>query len=63
MKTFQDFSALYWPPNGSKCKRQFQFKLQTVQSRHETALKLSFGPWTVWKCIWRKILECFHQKP
>jgi len=31
------------------------------------ALKLSFGFWTVWypvKCIiWRKILECFHQKP
>jgi len=25
------------------------------------------GPWTVWfplKCImWRKMLECFHQKP
>jgi len=31
------------------------------------ALKLSFGPWTVWfalkSIIWRKILECFHQKP
>jgi len=30
------------------------------------ALKLSFGPWTVWlpvKCIiWRKIQERFHQK-
>jgi len=30
-------------------------------------LKLSFGPWIVWfplKCIiWRKMLECFHQKP
>jgi len=28
---------------------------------------LSFGPWTVWfplkSIIWRKILECFHQKP
>jgi len=35
------------------------------------ALKLSFGPWTVWfplkshwfSIIWRKILERFHQKP
>jgi len=31
------------------------------------ALKLSFGPWTVWfpmkSIIWRKILECLHQKP
>jgi len=31
------------------------------------ALKLSFGPWTVWfplKCIiWRKMLEYFHQQP
>jgi len=30
-------------------------------------LKLSFGPWTVWfplkSIIWRKILECFTQKP
>jgi len=30
------------------------------------ALKLFFGPWTVWfplkSIIWRKILECFHQK-
>jgi len=26
-----------------------------------------FGPWTVWLPVkwrkWRKILECFHQKP
>jgi len=33
----------------------------------EAALKLSFGPWTVWSplksIMWRKILECFHQKP
>jgi len=34
MKTFQDFSpynALYWAPNGSRSKRQFQYKLQTVE--------------------------------
>jgi len=33
----------------------------------EAALKLLFGPWTVWTplkfIIRRKILECFHQKP
>jgi len=33
----------------------------------EAALKLSFGPWTVWhpmkSILWRKILECLHQKP
>jgi len=32
----------------------------------EAALKLSFGPWTIWfplkSIIWRQILECFHQK-
>jgi len=31
------------------------------------AMKLSFWPWTVCfqlkSIIWRKILECFHQKP
>jgi len=30
METFQDFSpynALYWKPNGSRSKRQFQCKL------------------------------------
>jgi len=34
MKTFQDFypyNALYRAPNGSRSKRQFQCKLQTVQ--------------------------------
>jgi len=34
MKTFQDcslYNALYWAPNGSRSKRQFQYKLQTVQ--------------------------------
>jgi len=34
MKTFQDFSlynGLRWEPNGSRSKRQFQCKLQTVQ--------------------------------
>jgi len=33
----------------------------------EAALKLSFGPWNCWSplksIIWRKILECFYQKP
>jgi len=33
----------------------------------EAALKLSFGPWTVWFPLkfqyMEKILECFHQKP
>jgi len=34
MKTFQDFSpynALQWESNGSRSKRHFQYKLQTVQ--------------------------------
>jgi len=34
MKTFQDFSpykGLQWEPNGSRSKRQIQWKLQTVQ--------------------------------
>jgi len=34
MKTFLDFSpynALHWEPNGSRSKRYFQCKLQTVQ--------------------------------
>jgi len=32
MKTFQDFSpynGLQWEPNGSRSKRQFQYKLQS----------------------------------
>jgi len=42
--------------------------LSTVCSLHwNFALKLSFGPWTVWlpvkDIIWRKMLECFNQKP
>jgi len=28
---FSPYNALYWEPNGSRSKRQFQYKLQTVQ--------------------------------